>query len=266
VYPIYVLWISHHTAVQSTDQGPLVCLGSDASYLGYARPRLSCVLPSYCYSLGLLRMASVAQCVVMTPLSPHNTNSRYQELIFEFLQYLYRPLLVWPHIPCPITHTLAIDLTLDQLFEGYNYGHDCHHYAHATEGHDPHDVGRSRHCLQDVKMPKFWGRLLPIYPFHHRQSKIHPRKNHNYYYVCMSTAFIKGRRNPVGFTDCSLQFLPIFNQLPSPKELFSISLSLKEHVFHWSNLTVPLQSTYIQRQNFPPFFQSWNIHADFSST
>lgn len=34
-------------------------------------------------------------------------------------------------------------------------------------------------------------------------SKIHPRKNHNYYNVCMSTAFIKGRQNPVGFTDCS---------------------------------------------------------------
>jgi len=206
-----VLWISHPMAVPSTDQGPLGYMGLDASYLGYARSGLSCVLPSYCYSIGLLRMASVAQCVVTTLLSPHNTNSRYQELIFEFLQYLYRP-LVWPQTLSYHTYS-GHDMTLlDQLFEGYNYGHDCHHYAHATNGHDPHDVGRSRHCLQDVKMPKFWGRLLPIYPFHHRQSKIHPRKNHNYYYVCMSTAFIKGRRNPVGFTDCSHQFLPIFNQ------------------------------------------------------
>jgi len=122
-------------------------------------------------------------------------------------------------------------LYLDQLFEGYNYGHDCHHYAHAANGHDPHDVGRSRHCLQDVQMPKVWGRLmLPIYPpFHHRHwSKIHPRKNHNYYYVCMSTAFIKGRLNPVGFTDCSPQVFANFQ----PAQLFSTSPASEGTIFN----------------------------------
>ena len=151
-------------------------------------------------------------CIIQT----HATRSYF----FELLQYLYRP-LVWPHTLSYHTYS-GHDMTLDQLFEGYNYGDDCHHYAHATNGHDPYDVCQSRHCLQDVKMPKFWGRLLPIYPFHHRQSKIHPRKNHNYYYVCMSTAFIKGRRNPVGFTDCS--HTTSFFQLstsPNLKELFT---------------------------------------------
>jgi len=151
-------------------------------------------------------------CIIQT----HATRSYF----FELLQYLYRP-LVWPHTLSYHTYS-GHDMTLDQLFEGYNYGDDCHHYAHATNGHDPHDVCQSRHCLQDVKMPKFWGRLLPIYPFHNRQSKIHPRKNHNYYYVCMSTAFIKGRQNPVGFTDCS--HTTSFCQLsrsPSLKELFT---------------------------------------------
>lgn len=146
---------------------------------------------------------------------------------------------MWPHTLSYHTYS-GHDMTLDQLFEGYNYGHDCHHYAHATNGHDPHDVCQSRHCLQDVKMPKFWGRLLPIYPFHNRQSKIHPRKNHNYYYVCMSTAFIKGRKNPVGFTDCSLT-PPVFancQKAQSWRNSFSISPppAQKEHLFRWLNL------------------------------
>ena len=84
---------------------------------------------------------------------------------------------------------------------------------------------------------RFWGRLLPIYPFHHRQSKIHPRKNHNYYYVCMSTAFIKGRRNPVGIHRL---LTPVFANF-QPAQLISISPSQKEQmrtVFHWSHITV----------------------------
>lgn len=147
------------------------------------------------------------------------------------------------------------DMTLDQLFEGYNYGHDCHHYAHATimamilmMQFVNLDI-----CLQDVKMPKLWGRLLPIiYPFHNRQSKIHPRKNHNYYYyVCMSTAFMKGvETNPVGFTDCSptnCQNQPTNSKL----ERTSYLLVQPSFLFNW--------------QNFLFFFQSSNIHADFSS-
>jgi len=104
---------------------------------------------------------------------------------------------------------------------------------------------------------RFWGRLLPIYPFHHRQSKIHPRKNHNYYYVCMSTAFIKGRLNPVGFTDCSHRFFAnfstsptIFNQ-PKPERTDENSFPLVTH-----HCYVPLcnQSTFMKRQNFPSLF------------
>ena len=107
------------------------------------------------------------------------------------------------------------------------------------------------------RFQRFWGRLLPIYPFHHRQSKIHPRKNHNYYYVCMSTAFIKGRLNPVGFTDCSHRFFAnfstsptIFNQ-PKPERTDENSFPLVTH-----HCYVPLcnRSTFMKRQNFPSFY------------
>jgi len=82
----------------------------DSSYLGVCFTRAISVLPSYCYSLGLLRMAPVCpMCCWDPPLSLHNTDSRYQELIFLNFCNIYIAPQVWPHdSPCPITHTLAM--------------------------------------------------------------------------------------------------------------------------------------------------------------
>ena len=66
-------------------------------------------------------------CCYTTLLSLHNINSVCQELIFQFLQYLYHPHSV---TVTSSFHTYSgHDMTLDQLLEGYKCGYDHRQYV-----------------------------------------------------------------------------------------------------------------------------------------
>ena len=174
---------------------------------------------------------------VLLKLSLHNTNSSYEELIFWIFAIFISPPPMWPHTSPHHTYS-GHDMTLDQFFEGHRFGHNCHHCAHAIHltmvmilvmlG-DLDIVSKTSRCQSCVASC-----LPPIYPFHHRRSKIHPRKNHNYYILRLHVYCIYKREpNPVGFTYCS-QFSPISHHQPKSERMDWKSFPLVKILCHHS--------------------------------